>query len=246
MSDFDDIISGAVTGRADGAPTAAPDFEMVLAARQDRMRRRSAMAAGGLVVAALAGIGLFATAADDAPHVAGEPTTTPPLLDSRLEAPLVPETGQVWYCTGRLVDPFGDAPQTTALGTAPTTTTLSATTLPASTTTLPPDENADLTTQTTLSPQEESGYFEHCTLLGADGFPMVSTGPTVPTTTTIPAEGGEISEGTSPPVTTIGVDSDQERIDAEARAAAEAAEVEARRLAEEGITTPPPPTTAGG
>ncbi len=231
MNDFDDIISGAVAGRAEHAPTNVPDFGDILATRQERLRRRTVLAAGGLVVAGLAGIGLFASAADESPGVAGEPSTTPPRFDEAPQTTGPSGDSGIWYCVGRVT--FTTTPTTTVAGTGRDTRPNEPTT---TTSTVPLDSAGEPVTPTTLLNESDSGYYEHCRLVGADEFSTPA-----PTTTVT------VVEGTAPPMTTTIVASlspeEAARLEAEAEARRAAAQEEARRLAEEGTA---PPTTGGG
>lgn len=146
MNDTDFDLTDAFDRRAASAPTNRPDFATLLADRQSRTRRRTAVATVGILVVGISGMAAFAIGgALDAPFADGPtpsgaapPTTAPGGFDA------------LWYCEG--------AADRSVAFPATTTTAFPATTIGST-------GVADGDPYT--PPLEDSGYFRFCVQMGS-------------------------------------------------------------------------------
>ncbi len=187
MNDFDDSDLGrAITARADAAPATVPDFASVLADRQSRMRRRTAVVAVGIVALGITGVAALAARGADPASTADGPSPADSLerfATTTVSADLVGADGTIWYCEGAI-------DRSTWTDFYPTTTTIA----PIPETTIGPtgiDVEATSTVPEYAPPIEDSGYFRSCVVVDD------------PLVVNYPASASETTTTTMYPATTI-------------------------------------------
>lgn len=201
---LDAQLGEAVGARAGAAPAGRPDFSTVLADRQQRLRRRTTLAATAILAVGVTGMAALAARGDDATTTADGPTTPSDVQHSptttALGVPLAGPVGSgtVWYCQGAL-DRFAAFPTTTTIS---PTTTVPTTTVPTTTALAAPADTVVDAAPPALPPLEDSGYFRECHLVEGgpgDGSASVATYiDQYPTTTVVwPAESSSAPATTS-------------------------------------------------
>ncbi len=167
MTDFDNqfdaLLSDAVGERSAAAPSGRPDFSVLLADRQQRTRRRTAVGATVMLAVGVTGIAAFATGGTDSASTLDGPVgsegveySTTTLLDQAAS-----EGELVWFCEGA-IDRSVVFPTTTILD--------------AQTTTVGGHSNSIASA--------DSGFFRSCAQVGNPGEPTATFGDQFPATTT--------------------------------------------------------------